>query len=154
MEYAKLSQRSAVHSRRQVTCGPTYSYASMLVLHLVSSTSKYVYEMGLGKTLQCAAFLNLLATKFHLIVVPLTARRSWKRKLRDWVDLNTCVCHGSAEDRKDMRVIAQTANRTTLANAIHNAARHSTTCQSLDGRGGIDDARPARSGRLHRFHWH
>jgi chromodomain-helicase-DNA-binding protein 7 len=65
-------------------------------------------EMGLGKTLQTAAFVNLVATRLHrrgpfLIVAPLSTIQHWYREFTTWTDLNTIIYHGSQEDRSIIR---------------------------------------------------
>jgi SNF2 family DNA or RNA helicase len=64
--------------------------------------------MGLGKTLQTAAFINLLVKRMHirgpfLICVPLSTVAHWQREFIGWTGLNTFVYHGSATDRQLMR---------------------------------------------------
>ena len=67
-----------------------------------------VSSLGLGKTIQLAAFLDVLAGHFHrrgpfLIVVPLSTLTNWKRELDDWLCLNTIVYHGTAKNREMIR---------------------------------------------------
>lgn len=64
--------------------------------------------MGLGKTIQTAAFVNILATKINrpgpvLVVVPLSTAANWMREFQRWTDLNTILYHGSAADRRIIR---------------------------------------------------
>ncbi|KAG5191194.1 P-loop containing nucleoside triphosphate hydrolase protein [Tribonema minus] len=60
--------------------------------------------MGLGKTLQTAAFLWHLycdrgkAGPF-LVVAPLSTVAHWQREIEGWTGMNTVVYHGSQEDR-------------------------------------------------------
>jgi chromodomain-helicase-DNA-binding protein 7 len=61
-----------------------------------------------GKTLQTAAFIDLVAKKLHrrgpfLIVAPLSTIPHWQREFTNWTDLNTIVYHGSARDRELIR---------------------------------------------------
>ena len=70
----------------------------------------YYTEMGLGKTLQTAAFIQLLVEKMHqpgpfLICVPLSTLAHWQREFIGWTGLNTIVYHGSADDRKRIREV-------------------------------------------------
>jgi superfamily II DNA or RNA helicase len=63
---------------------------------------------GLGKTIQLAAFINLLATKLNkrgpfLIIAPLSTITHWQRECTGWTELNTIVYHGSAKDRELIR---------------------------------------------------
>ena len=63
---------------------------------------------GLGKTIQLAAFLDILFRQLNrkgpfLIVVPLTTLVNWKRELNDWLGCNTIVYHGKSKDRKMIR---------------------------------------------------
>jgi SNF2 family DNA or RNA helicase len=65
-------------------------------------------RVGLGKTIQVAAFLDSLSTTLHrrgpfLIVVPLTTLGNWKKELNHWLRLNTVIYHGTAEDRLVLR---------------------------------------------------
>lgn len=64
--------------------------------------------MGLGKTIQIAAFLNTLFTKFgnrgpFLILVPLSLIQQWNRELSDWTNLNVVSYVGNAADRAMIR---------------------------------------------------
>jgi chromodomain-helicase-DNA-binding protein 7 len=64
--------------------------------------------MGLGKTLQTAAFIDLLHKKLHargpfLVIAPLSTIPHWQREFTTWTNLNTIVYHGSASDRKIIR---------------------------------------------------
>ena len=57
--------------------------------------------MGLGKTVQTAAFLQWLKQVHSipgpfLIVVPLSTVENWKRELESWTDMNVVVFHGNA----------------------------------------------------------
>jgi len=74
--------------------------------------------MGLGKTIQTASFINLLATQLYrrgpfLIVAPLSTLAHWQREFEGWTMLNTIVYHGSAKDRQIIREleIAHESNR-------------------------------------------
>jgi SNF2 family DNA or RNA helicase len=58
----------------------------------------------LGKTLQTAAFVDILQSKFNvngpvLIIAPLSTLAHWQREFQNWTDLNAIIYHGSAEDR-------------------------------------------------------
>ena len=62
----------------------------------------------MGKTIQLAAFLDILAKKFHrrgpfLIIVPLSTLCNWQRELDDWLGLNAIVYHGTAKNREMIR---------------------------------------------------
>lgn len=64
--------------------------------------------MGLGKTLQTCATVNLIANRLNrigpaLIVAPLSTLEHWKREFTSWTGLNAIIYHGSAEDRKVIR---------------------------------------------------
>lgn len=64
--------------------------------------------MGLGKTLQTAACLNVIATELEqdaafLIIAPLSTIPHWLREFQSWTDLNAIVYHGSQEDRRVLR---------------------------------------------------
>ena len=64
--------------------------------------------MGLGKTIQTASFINLLAEKMFyrgpfLVCAPLSTIPHWQREFEGWTNLNTIVYYGSAEDRKIIR---------------------------------------------------
>lgn len=65
-------------------------------------------EMGLGKTIQTAAFVNIVASKLNrpgpvLIVAPLSTATNWMREFQRWTDLNTVLYHGTAADRRIIR---------------------------------------------------
>lgn len=82
--------------------------ASLLNSSLCSIYYRFILMTGLGKTIQTCAFLDLLATKLNrkgpfLIIVPLTTLGNWEKELNDWLDLNTVVYHGTAEDRDLIR---------------------------------------------------
>lgn len=92
-----------------------YFFVSTLILNWLT-----FFQMGLGKTLQTVATLNILATRLEtsgvfLIIAPLSTLSHWEREFRRWTDLNTIVYHGSAEDRKAIREyeFAYEANRPT-----------------------------------------
>jgi len=64
--------------------------------------------MGLGKTLQTAAFCEILSCKLnrggiYLIIAPLSTLCHWVREFKAWTDLNAIIYHGSAEDRQLIR---------------------------------------------------
>jgi SNF2 family DNA or RNA helicase len=64
--------------------------------------------LGLGKTLQTAAFFSLIATKLNrrgpfLVVAPLSTLAHWQREFIRWTDLNVVVYHGTAKDRQMIR---------------------------------------------------
>lgn len=64
--------------------------------------------MGLGKTIQTAAYVHLIHSQLHsrgpfLIVAPLSTIPHWQREFAGWTDLNTIVYHGSYEDRDVIR---------------------------------------------------
>lgn len=62
----------------------------------------------MGKTIQTATFINLIATELKrsgpfLIVAPLSTLAHWHREFSGWTNLNTIVYHGSAKDRELLR---------------------------------------------------
>lgn len=64
--------------------------------------------MGLGKTIQTAAYVKMINTRLHLrgpflIVAPLSTIPHWQREFAGWTNLNTIVYHGSQEDRDVIR---------------------------------------------------
>jgi SNF2 family DNA or RNA helicase len=64
--------------------------------------------MGLGKTIQTAAFLQTLANTFgnrgpFLIIAPLSTVYQWHRELSNWTDLNVIIYSGNALDRAMIR---------------------------------------------------
>ena len=65
-------------------------------------------QMGLGKTIQVASFINLLASESqirgpYLIIAPLSTITHWLREFSGWTDLNAIIYHGSARDREVLR---------------------------------------------------
>ena len=65
-------------------------------------------QMGLGKTIQVASFINLLASESqirgpYLIIAPLSTITHWLRECSGWTDLNAIIYHGSARDREVLR---------------------------------------------------
>ena len=63
---------------------------------------------GLGETVQVAALLDFMASKLgrrgpFLVVVPLSTLGNWKKECEGWLDLNTIIYHGSANDRAMIR---------------------------------------------------
>ena len=64
--------------------------------------------MCLGKTIQTAAFLQMLKTHQglrgpFLIVAPLSTVVNWQREISAWTDMDAVVYHGSQEDRELIR---------------------------------------------------
>lgn len=64
--------------------------------------------MGLGKTIQTAAFLRTLNDSFgnrgpFLIVAPLSTVVQWYREMSKWTDLNVVLYTGNAADRAMIR---------------------------------------------------
>ncbi len=60
--------------------------------------------MGLGKTIQTAAFLDILSTDLgirgpFLIIAPLSTLSQWHRELSNWTNLNAIIYSGNALDR-------------------------------------------------------
>ena len=57
--------------------------------------------MGLGKTIQTAAFLSNICCKRgpYLIVAPLSTVVQWQREISKWTDLNVVLYTGNAADR-------------------------------------------------------
>lgn len=67
-----------------------------------------VKEMGLGKTVQTAVFLNTLNDAFgnrgpFLIVAPLSTVIQWQREISSWTNLNVVLYTGNAADRAMIR---------------------------------------------------
>src|SRR3546814_14920835 len=64
--------------------------------------------MGLGKTIQTAAFLEMLVKHQQcrgpfLIVCPLSTIVNWQRELLAWTTLDVVVYHGTTTERETIR---------------------------------------------------
>ena len=93
-----------------------------ILLHL-THRSFILIEMGLGKTVQTAAFVSLVATRLHrrgpfLIVVPLSTVQHWHRELDSWTNLNMIIYHGSRDDRDIIRQYEMAFERDRPKNGV------------------------------------
>ena len=97
--------------------------------------------MGLGKTIQTAAYLQLLKTHQNLtgpflVVAPLSTIVNWQREIEAWTDMDAIIYHGSQEDRQLIREyeFSYMSRKKTDGYKIEIVITTPETCLALDNK--------------------